>query len=435
MKKFICFTLLFLACSEMKIKWAKKFDVVGQGNYRINDLCVMHNIYVSGVYWQTDQNFCCITAEYNKNGNIEWFTIYERPNLKAAEGKAILKTEDGIYVLLQAVDVNNAKDVTLVKYDGLGNIEWERVVEKSPNEIVGKMLSDNTGNIYVAGWTTDAKNSITIFVAKYRQSGELVWLTTYYNPILCFNHLKFDIMKPEQFVIGGILDDSQNFFFVKCDSLGRFSGLTKCETTENERILADIKIDEQENVYLSGASSGNGQENDYLTVAYDKYDNLLWAERFDGKAHLDDIPKAMAVDESANVYVTGSSKNAQGKTEIVTIKYEKNGSKLWIKEFSSGKDKSAEPYFLHPGFLRCGKYVMPNLYIIGTVGDDVALLKYNTSGGDFWAITYRRDKGINHIPTAFFSQCLAVQNISEKESEAIIVKYERAEQFGFARWD
>jgi len=69
MRKFIyltCIVFLFLCCSEIEIKWTKKFDAAGLGNYRINDLYSFRDIYVTGAYWASDQNTSCITAKYRK---------------------------------------------------------------------------------------------------------------------------------------------------------------------------------------------------------------------------------------------------------------------------------------------------------------------------------------------------------------------------------
>ena len=306
--------LLFLCCSEMETKWTGKFDAAGPGNYRINSIYSSKTgTYVTGTHWTTDKGPFCITAKYDPNGELEWHKIYEQQYLKAAQGKSILVTKEhaldtvpDIYVLCQANDIHGIKKVVLIKYDSLGNIQWDKVIEESTGEITSKILLDYQGNIYIAGWSTNPRDSINIFIAKYEPSGELAWFTKYYNPSLVFRDLKFDIRKGDQILIGGALEKTQDFFFMRYGSLGNFLSVTKYESPEQENILVDIKMGVEGSVYLTGTSFSNESNNDYLTVAYDKDNNLLWAKRFDS-VRLDDVARAIAVDESSNVYVTGSS--------------------------------------------------------------------------------------------------------------------------------
>lgn len=445
MKKHIYVTisiLLFLCCSEMETKWTGKFDAAGTGNYRINSIYSSKTgTYVTGTHWTTDKGPFCITAKYDPNGELEWHKIYEQQYLKAAQGKSILVAKEhaldtipDIYVLCQANDIYGIRKVVLIKYDSLGNIQWDKVIEESTGKITSKILLDYQGNIYIAGWSTNPRDSINIFIAKYEPSGELAWFTKYYNPSLVFSDLKFDIRKGDQILIGGALEKTQDFFFMRYGSLGNFLSLTKYESPEQENILADIKMGVDGSVYLTGTSFSNESNNDYLTVAYDKDNNLLWAKRFDS-VRLDDVARAITVDESSNVYVTGSSENEQGNTSILTIKYDREGNELWTNTFKGKKNESVEPYILYPGFLYYGrKTVVRTFFITGTAGHDVLILKHNTNGFYSWSTRYK-DKGRICKPTAFSKDCVAIESTLQGKSEAVIVKYDKAEQFGIARWD
>lgn len=452
----ITIILLFLGCSEMEIKWVKKFDPAGPGNYRINKISSFKkgSTYVIGKYWTADKDPYCITAKYNANGELEWHKIYEKEDLRATEGKSIrmMRTQDdllekrwNIYVHVQTTDRANIKNSTFIKYDSLGNLEWERIVEKlseEESELESVMLTDYADNIYIAGLRTNSKDSINIFITKYNKLGEKIWSTIYYNPNLYVRHVKFDIKKPDQFLIGGVSESTKDFFFIRYDSLGEFMSLTKHQSPEHENILADIQMGMEGNVYLAGTCFSNETGIDYLTLAYDKNDSLLWANRFDGASHMDDIPKAIALDESSNFYVTGSSENRKEVTEIRTLKYDKDGNELWSTTFCGRKNESAEPYFLIPEFLCYGKKTIVssdsmqvwNFSMVGSIGNDILLLNHSTNGFISWSIRYK-GRGKMNKPTAFSKNCVAMESKSEKDSDAILVKYGKTKQFGIVRWD
>jgi hypothetical protein len=424
-----------MSCSEIETKWEKKFDAAGPGDYSIKGIHASLDIYVTGSFRGKGQRPQCITASYNEKGKLNWFTTYDKQAFTSSSGSSIAGFHDGIYVLLDGIDFDNNKNVLLIKYDDSGTVQWEQVVIQSKKTIMSEMLFDYSGNVYIAGWTTDIENMTFIFVAKFQPSGELVWLSKYANPSFRFNHLKFDIKKPGIFLVGGVLENSHDFFYLKYDNLGQFSGLIQHITPERENNLADIKIDDAGNVYLLGSSMSDDTGYDFLTAVYGWSNNLLWTTRYDGSAHSDDIPSALAIDDSSYVYVTGKSTNNDSISEIVILKYDTHGTHVWSELYKRKKSESAEPYSLYPDFIHYDRNIAPRFFIIGTVGDDVILLQYNTYGNRSWAKTYSSGKGKKDTPIAYSGNCLAVQSESEKKSEARIIKYGKAEIFGIARWD
>ena len=93
-----------------------------------------------------------------------------------------------------------------------------------------------------------------------------------------------------------------------------------------------IAIDSANNCYVTGYSPGTNSANDIVTIKYDSNGNQIWLQRYNGPANGNDGGNAIAVDNNGNVYVTGSSANASGGTDIVTIKY----SPLTLQRRSDG---------------------------------------------------------------------------------------------------
>jgi hypothetical protein len=92
-------------------------------------------------------------------------------------------------------------------------------------------------------------------------------------------------------------------------------------------------IDDSGNVYVTGYSDSTGSSQDYATIKYDSSGNELWVRRFNC-ANGTDIPTAIAVDGSNNIYVTGRS-GCGGVTshDYVTIEYYSNGDTAWLRKY------------------------------------------------------------------------------------------------------
>jgi len=94
-----------------------------------------------------------------------------------------------------------------------------------------------------------------------------------------------------------------------------------------------IAVDKSGSVYVTGKGTGRGGSYDYATIKYDGSGNEVWVARYDGTAGGDDRALAMAVDQSANVYVTGGSYGQGTYSDYATVKYDSTGNKLWIARY------------------------------------------------------------------------------------------------------
>ncbi|KPK73642.1 hypothetical protein AMJ87_01100 [candidate division WOR_3 bacterium SM23_60] len=446
MKNYICCAfavVLLLNCSEMEVQWEKSIDILGAGNYSITDISLRHGVYVTGTYWTEDRGPFCITAQYNESGEVVWYAEYGPAGVKATYGRKVLPhhsvagRNEGVFVHAQVIDSAGYINSALIRYDSLGDIMWVRMAQKAAEESEREsmMLVDYDGGIYLAGLRADGDGNISIFVSKYDRDGETMWSTSYLNPDIQFRHIKCDVRERGQFALAGVLEDSRDFGLVRYDDMGHVTRYVRFETSEQEEMLADIEIDPNGTVYMTGMSFSDMTHNDFLTVVYDRENTLLWTQRCDGAGHLDDIPRGMAIDESLHVYVTGSSVNERGIPVIVTVKYDRDGNELWRTTYSRKEGEPAEPHFLDAGFIQFSRgKTFENFAITGTVGDDIVLLSHSTNGFVRWAKVYK-PHGKKNRPTALSGNCIAVESITTDKTQATIVKYTKAKQFGIARWD
>jgi hypothetical protein len=107
-----------------------------------------------------------------------------------------------------------------------------------------------------------------------------------------------------------------------------------------EDAIVDMVVDSSGNVYLTGRSEAQATGMDILTLAYDVSGNLLWERRFDGPGSGEDFGRALALDRSGRLIVTGLATVAGSGSAYATICYDLAGTELWSRLYdpSVGRD-------------------------------------------------------------------------------------------------
>src|SRR5258706_446639 len=104
-----------------------------------------------------------------------------------------------------------------------------------------------------------------------------------------------------------------------------------------------VALDTTGNVVVTG-SSNNGppiRDSDYYTAKYAAADGaLLWEKRYNGPGSRTDSPRAVAVDASGNVVVTGYSWNGTNYDYYTAGYAAADGALLWEKRYHGGTASS-----------------------------------------------------------------------------------------------
>lgn len=288
--------------------------------------------------------------------------------------------------------VLNINGAFIAKYTGSGELLWVQQAGASNNGITGYGITvDKNNNVYVSGTfyqqatfgagqeheTTLSGIYSEIFIAKYSSDGQLVWAKS----------------------AGGENDDNPGG--------------------------TGLAVDEQANVYLTGAFWGsaifgagetnetilNGENLDVFVAKYDTDGQLLWVKKaggpqFDGAKNID-------LDENGNLYLTGNYYNEitfeQGASNEKTIhgsnessfiaKYNEAGDFQWaMAPFSahtadiSGDvtvDEKGDVVFTGSffGTITFGEGTDNETQLTGAGLDEIVLAKYTSEGKFLWART------------------------------------------------
>ncbi len=352
------------------------------------------NIYVTGYSWGHDSLSDFATIKYDIKGNQLWVARYDGP--ASDDDKAldlVLDNSGNIYVTGWSMGNGTGADYATIKYDGAGSRLW---VARYDGPVSGydkahALGVDYLGNIYVTGWSQGNSTEADYATMKYNTDGNQLWVARYDGPTSGKDESYAIAVDGWANVYGtgasqgnGTETDYATIMYGSGGNqlwVARYDGPVSGE--DNAQAIA---VDDLGNVYVTGQSRGNGTEADYATVKYDNNGNQLWVTRYDGPVGGEDSPRAIAVDSWGNVYVTGRSRGNGTDADYATVKYDDNGNQLWVARYdgqASGEDDAQT----------IGLDGRGNVYVSGWsegIGSryDCATLKYDAAGNQMWVARY-----------------------------------------------
>jgi len=151
------------------------------------------------------------------------------------------------------------------------------------------------------------------------------------------------------------------------------------------------------NVYVTGISYGSGTGYDYATIKYDPNGNELWVERYNGPDNSWDSARAMTLDDNDNIYVTGSSYSATS-VDYATIKYDTDGNELWVARYN-GPGNSGD--YARAVAIDSSGYVYVTGHSYSGTSDDYITIKYSPDSNiPLWVVMYSGPENSDDLPCA-----------------------------------
>jgi uncharacterized delta-60 repeat protein len=156
--------------------------------------------------------------------------------------------------------------------------------------------------------------------------------------------------------------------------------------------IKGMVVDNSGNVYITGSSNSGANSDDYITIKYNANGVQQWIARFNGIGSGSDVPASIFVDAAGNVYVTGYSDALTGgyvDNDATTIKYSPTGVQLWVSSYHGPQQRADAAAAVKAD-------ANGNVYVTGytTVRNgaytkkDYLSIKYNSSGVQQWTATY-----------------------------------------------
>ncbi len=364
-KKLLILALLALTsipafAQSVDTAWVRNYNGPGNGD---DSPCAIAaddsgNVYVTGYSAQNSghpYNFDYATIKYDPDGEELWVRRYNGPGDYYDWATALALDDSGnVYVTGHSYAGATYYDFATIKYYPDGDTAWVRRYNGlgAFADRAWAITVDNYGNVFVTGSSDGNGIGPDYLTVRYYPNGDTAWVRRYNGP------------------------------------------RNDCDTA------TAIAADDSGNVYVTGFSFGIGTLYDYATIKYDSSGNELWLRRYHGEGNGDDLARAMTVDDSGNVYVTGRSKVTDTWFDIATIKYYPDGDTAWIRRYDGPQNQWDYAYDTAVDLLG-------NLYVIGATPQgglylyyDYATIKYYPQGDTAWARIYDGPENGSDIASA-----------------------------------
>ena len=332
-------------------QWMREFNGIGDD---LDDptaiaLDASGNIFVTGYSFRGPAllNYEIVTIKYNPNGDSLWVRRYNGTGTRDDRAFALAVDSAGnAYVggYINNVSLSNVygEDYITIKYSPDGTQLWAAPVELVWGSVTALAVDPN-GIVYVTGVGYDPSSTSSEYITvKYGSIGNVIWLDRFDGP-------------------GTGSDEAKG-----------------------------IALDDSGNVYITGVSAGSNGYYDYVTIKYNEAGVEQWVRRYDGPVSEDDKAIGIVVDDSQNVYVTGTASVVSGSfvKDFATIKYNRDGDTLWVKLYNGPGNSLDEPVDLAID-TDAGIYVTGRSIGTGFSGyPDYATIKYGADGDSLWLQRY-----------------------------------------------
>jgi len=323
-----------------------------------------------------------------------WVARYNGPANSNDEVKALAVDGSGnVYVTgISSTEGGFSADYATIKYNPNGDTVWVRRYNGPGNgyDQANALALDAGGNVYVTGGSSGSGTSADYITLKYGPNGDTIWIGRYNGPSTGYN---------EDVATALAIDDSSNVYVtgrsfgseslydyatikyaLNGDTLWvrRYSGPAVDEANA-------LAVDDSGNVYVTGSSYAIGTNDDYATIKYAPNGDTLWVRRYNGPGNGVDAAYALAVDASGYVYVTGHSRGSGTDHDYATIKYAPNGDTLWVRRYNG-------PGNFFDAASALALDASGNVYVTGGDASGTsgayATIKYNPNGDTVWVRRY-----------------------------------------------
>ncbi len=402
---------IYLNTNAQLLQWHKKYDGGGDDVITAMVADAAGNVFVTGYSVNANSNSDYVTIKYNANGVRQWIARYDGPGNGNDAANAICVDKNGnVYVTglsdaLTGAFIDN--DAATIKYNAQGSQVWVARYDGGFDRTdEGRAIkADNAGNVYITGYTAERKNGgahsdINYLTVKYNTSGRQLWASVYAGPsqdpnnqVDSANAIGLDAAG--NVYVTGVSDGitsspvnlHQDYLTLKYSSTGQELWTARYDGpgAQIDEAYA-LAVNNAGDVFITGVSTGAGLNGyDMATIKYNTSGSMQWVLRYDA-AKESDLGFALAIDDSSNVYVTGSSvKTSNAFEDIYTVKYNTRGVQQWAARYNGGDNDD-------PGSIALDR--QGDVYVSGysthaKTGEDMIVIKYNNSGVQQWKNEFR----------------------------------------------
>lgn len=370
-------------------------------------------IFVSYVgYADSSDTEKLITFMYDNDGNLLWHNNYYIEKIWTIHD-LVFDTADNISMAGEVRPHNNLYlygEYLFFKCDSSGKILFEKHYHDQvdlnrdvKNEFV--RIIKNNSTFYMVGTSSDVNTGDDITFFKYSDSG----LLKIFKRIEC-EPISYDqpvdlVLSPQGEPV--TLSTSykikhgpkgKDFFLNKYDKQGNhlWSDIYNKSVSDNNA-PADLVFDKNSNIYVIGTTEKSGSGQDVITFKYNSNGTRIWTKVFDNDEHASDQACKIVTDNNGNLIIGGTSTRSATQNDYLIIKYSQDGDEIWKKYYNGSANSDDQLRDLCVDSLN-------NIYVTGKskVASywDIITVKYDENGNIIWTNSFDSPSHKNDIPNS-----------------------------------
>jgi len=303
---------------------------IWHGSY-ITDLLVQamvidssSNLYIAGYSYRPpriplDIKNSVFLVKFNSLGNLIWEKNWDDGPRHEEAYDITLDNQNNIYLTgrteVQRADSSYHYDFLLQKYSSSGTEQWTRIWGTDNDDGGYGVSLDSLGSIYICGIENQASSSSGDFcIYKRDTSGYAVWDTNWYGPYKDVLH-DIDIDSGHFIYVSGLIGTSSSgnsrMFTAKCNSAG--IQIWNRTTASNIYYSYGLARDSQNNLFVSGKKSSF-----LVAIKYNKSGDVLWEKT--SPLYSMQACNDIHIDSDDNVYLIGTT-SFNGNYDFYLMKF------------------------------------------------------------------------------------------------------------------
>ena len=230
------------------------------------------NIFICGASKGLDSNYHFSIIKINSNSG----TMIDTNRIvlgKKSEIPFLMILDNGNIYITGITDSANNIDIQTIKLDNLLNLQWVRSFDgQGLNDIPTCITSDNSGNIFVSGFSKTVNGGSEIVTTKYNSNGDSVWRDYIqpYNDSTIAIPYKLFYSNTALYMSGQVFNGhNQDFAIAKYDQNGNLKILKLFNGDgDNNDIATDLHVDATNNMYVTGIAFDTNLQRKYTLIKY-----------------------------------------------------------------------------------------------------------------------------------------------------------------------
>ena len=357
--------------------------------YQQSTLDNMNNLIIVGNTYTTGQEENVWIAKYDPEGILLWQYEYNYASNGRDYATNVITDGNGTIFVTGSIfdNVSNTFDFLTLKISTTGILQWIATHDANGfDDIAADIALDGNGNIYVTGGSQIGTSDWNYTTIKYDANGTLIWTQQYDYANLRDVAVNIEVSNSAVIVTGASANTPQEWDYATLhyDLNGTLQNTERTASgiTGFDQPM-DMIQDANGYIYVTGRGTQNGINYDIQTLKLSPTLVVEWVATFDG-AGFQDGAADLEVDASENIYIVGYTQNNNLSTDLLVIKYDKNGNQLWKRTRSSetGNAKATAATLNSDG----------SIIVTGEVQNgtqtDFITLKYSPSGILQWENRY-----------------------------------------------